>query len=167
MLLAVWPKQNLRPLQYTYSVGFSIILGFPDLHMSYDGESARIACDFLRLSVFSYNLLSSLSALKSKLAKNSLSHTHPHTHTHTHTHTVTLMLSAACWHMAASHTKLKPLNFPLVFKNRGGCRSFSLAPSAPRSVVWRRRLNPGQRLSCTQRWQKHQTLGLGCAHRWS
>lgn len=31
--------------------------------------------------------------------------------------------------MAATHTKLKPLNFPLVFQNLGGCRSFSLALS--------------------------------------
>lgn len=36
--------------------------------------------------------------------------------------------------MAASHTKLKLLNFPLVFQNRGGCRLSSLAQSAPGSV---------------------------------
>lgn len=36
--------------------------------------------------------------------------------------------------MAASHTELKPLNFPLVFQNRGGCRFFSLAQCALRSV---------------------------------
>lgn len=87
MLVAVWPKQNLRQLQYTFSVGFSIVSGFQDLHISYDGESARIACDFLRLSVFSHNLLSSLSALKSMLAKNSLSLTHTPTNTNTHTYT--------------------------------------------------------------------------------
>lgn len=36
--------------------------------------------------------------------------------------------------MAASNTKLKPLNFPLVFQNRGGCHFFSLAQSALTSV---------------------------------
>lgn len=35
--------------------------------------------------------------------------------------------------MAASHTELKPLNFPLVFQNCGDCCSFSLAQPAPRA----------------------------------
>lgn len=56
-------------------------------------------------SVFSHNLLLGLSASKSKLAKK--------LHTQTHTCKVTLMLSAACWHMAASHTKTEALEFSI------------------------------------------------------
>ncbi len=95
-----------------FGVGFPSDLGF-NRHLLASNNllwmlenSVWLLC----LSVCSHNLLLGSSTWETSWQRN---------HTLRHTHKVTLMLSAVLWHMAASHTKLKPLNFPLVFQNRG------------------------------------------------
>lgn len=120
MLLVVWSKGDLQHFKgdFVSRVGFPVV---PHFRLS------RLKAPALRVtftwSEISYNLLLGSKCLEKQAGKEI-----------THTQKVTLMLSATCWHMAASHTKLKPLNFPLVFQNCSGCCSFGLVKSVHRPV---------------------------------
>ena len=146
-MLPVCPKGNPRrsAVGDVFSVGFPFVSRFnTHLLISSDLEWKHKNI-LLRWSVFLHNLLLGLSALKSTQARKS----------HTQTHKVTLMLSAACWHMAASHTKTEALEFSISIPKPWRLPFFSLAHCWGAAD-----LNAGQSFSCTQRWQKHQTSGL-------